>query len=118
LLGSLNVGALVEPLTAQMAEYLGVPNGLMVRQVARKSEAAVAGLRAFDVILKVGPQAVATLGDWERALHAHRGRQVQVTVLRDRRQQTITLQVDSKHCGKLEFEQGFPAGDIALLVQD
>jgi len=38
LLGSLNVGALVEPLTAQMAEYLGVPNGLMVRQVARKSE--------------------------------------------------------------------------------
>jgi len=104
---SLNVGALVEPLTAQMAEYLGVPNGLMVKEVARKSEAAVAGLRAFDVILKVGPQTVATLGDWERALHAHRGRQVQVTVLRDRKQQTITLQVDSKHCGKLEFEQGF-----------
>jgi S1-C subfamily serine protease len=110
------VGALVEPLTAQMAEYLGVPNGLMVRQVARKSEAAVAGLRAFDVILKVGPQAVATLGDWERALHAHRGRQVQVTVLRDRRQQTITLRVDSKHCGKLEFEQASPTGDMAMLV--
>jgi C-terminal processing protease CtpA/Prc len=117
LLGSLNVGALVEPLTAQMAEYLGVPNGLLVRQVARKSEAALAGLKAFDVILKVGPQAVATLGDWERALHAHRGRQVQVTVLRDRRQQTITLQVDSKHCGKLEFERKFPAGDMAMLVE-
>jgi len=44
LLGSsLNVGALVEPLTAQMAEYLGVPNGLLVRQVARKSEAAWPG---------------------------------------------------------------------------
>jgi C-terminal processing protease CtpA/Prc len=117
LLGSLNVGALVEPLTAQMAEYLGVPNGLLVRQVARKSEAALAGLKAFDVILRVGPQTVATLGDWERALHAHRGRQVQVTVLRDRRQQTITLQVDSKHCGKLEFEQGFSAGDMAMLVE-
>src|SRR5208282_3243375 len=38
--GSLNVGALVEPLTSQMAEYLGVPGGLMVKQVARKSEAA------------------------------------------------------------------------------
>ena len=71
---SLNVGALVEPLTAQMAEYLGVPNGLMVKEVARKSEAAVAGLRAFDVILKVGPQTIATLGDWERSLHAHRGK--------------------------------------------
>jgi predicted metalloprotease with PDZ domain len=118
LLGSsLNVGALVEPLTAQMAEYLGVPNGLLVRQVARKSEAAVAGLRAFDVILKVGPEAITTLGDWERALHLHRGKQVQVTVLRDRKQQTIMLQVDSKHCGKLEFEQGFPAGDGSLFVE-
>ncbi|MGA2833531.1 MAG: PDZ domain-containing protein [Terracidiphilus sp.] len=114
--GSLNVGALVEPLTAQMAEYLGVPNGLMVKQVARKSEAAVAGLRAFDVILKVGPETVKTMGDWERALHAHRGRQVQVTVLRDRKQQTITLQVDSKHCGKLERQPEFPAGNLALLV--
>ncbi|MFY9854254.1 MAG: PDZ domain-containing protein, partial [Terracidiphilus sp.] len=89
--GSLNIGALVEPLTAQMAEYFGVPNGLMVKQVARKSEAAVAGLRAFDVILKVGPETITTLGDWERALHAHRGKEVQVTVLRDRRQQTLML---------------------------
>jgi len=40
-----------------------------------------------------------------------------VTVLRDRKQQTITLQVDSKHCGKLEFEQRFPAGDVALFVE-
>ena len=38
---SLNVGALVEPLTSQMAEYLGVSSGLMVKQVARKSEAAL-----------------------------------------------------------------------------
>jgi S1-C subfamily serine protease len=114
--GSLNVGALVEPLTAQMAEYLGVPNGLMVKQVARKSEAAMAGLRAFDVIIKVGPETITTLADWERALHLHRGRLVQVTVLRDRRQQTITLQVDSKHCGKLELKQGFPSGNLALLV--
>jgi S1-C subfamily serine protease len=84
--------------------------------VARKSEAAMAGLRAFDVIIKVGPETITTLADWERALHLHRGRQVQVTVLRDRRQQTITLQVDSKHCGKLELKQGFPSGNLALLV--
>ena len=60
---SLNVGAMVEPLTSQMAEYLGVPNGLMVKQVARKSEAAAAGLKAFDVILKVGTETMTTLPD-------------------------------------------------------
>ena len=111
-----NVGALVEPLSSQMAQYLGVPNGLIVKQVARKSEAALAGLRTFDVILKVGPQTITTISDWERALHAHRGQQVQVTVLRDKKQQTITLQVDSKHCGKLDLDQQFPSGGLEALL--
>jgi membrane-associated protease RseP (regulator of RpoE activity) len=98
---SLNVGALVEPLTSQMAEYLGVPSGLMVKGVARKSEAAAAGLKAFDVILKVGPDAITTLGDWERALRSNQGKPVQVTVLREKKQQTLTLQVDSKRHSEL-----------------
>jgi len=114
---SLNVGALVEPLTSQMAEYLGVPGGLMVKQVARKSEASAAGLKAFDVILKVGPEAIATMADWERALHANQGKPVQVTVLRDKKQQTLTLQVNSKRRGLLEFEEIFPAEDGAMPAE-
>jgi len=98
---SLNVGALVEPLTSQMAEYLGVPSGLMVKEVARKSEADAAGLKAFDVILKVGPDAISTLGDWERALRSNQGKPVQVTVLREKKQQTLMLQVDSKRHSEL-----------------
>ena len=108
---SLNVGALVEPLTSQMAEYLGVPNGLMVKQVARKSEAAAAGLKAFDVILKVGAEPVTNLAGWDRALRSNLGKPVQVIILRDKKQLTLTLQVDSKRHGKLEPEQRFPAGN-------
>jgi S1-C subfamily serine protease len=97
--GSLNVGVMVEPLTTQMAEYLGVQNGLMVKQVAHKSAAAVAGLKAFDVILKVGSEPVRNLSGWDRALRANQGKTVQVTILRDRKQQSVTLDVDSKHHG-------------------
>ena len=115
---TLNVGAMVEPLTGQMAEYLGVPNGLMVKQVAHKSEAATAGFKAFDVILKVGPEAVTTLSDWDRALRSNQGKQVQVTILRDKKQQTLTLQVDSKHkTGALEMEEVFPAGDCQMVAE-
>jgi S1-C subfamily serine protease len=99
--GSLNVGALVEPLTGQMAAYLGVQAGLMVKEVARKSEAATAGLQAFDVILKVGSANIKTLSDWERALRVNQGKPVQVTVLREKKQQTLTLQVDSKRHSEL-----------------
>jgi membrane-associated protease RseP (regulator of RpoE activity) len=114
---TLNVGALVEPLTTQMAEYLGVPSGLMVKQVARRSEAAAAGLKAFDVILKVGPDAITNLSGWDRALRANQGKPVQVTILRDKKQQTLTLQVDSKHKGELEEEQIFPDGLCPLVAQ-
>jgi len=96
-IGNLNVGAQVEPLTAQMSEYLGVSGGLMVKQVTRKSEAAVAGFHAFDVILKVGADFIATSADWERSLRSNQGKPVPVTILRDKKQQVLTLQVDSKH---------------------
>jgi S1-C subfamily serine protease len=93
---TLKVGAIVEPLTAQMAEYLGVRNGLMVKQVARKSEAAAAGMKAFDVILKVGIDNIITVSDWDRLMRANQGKAVPITILREKRMQTLTLQVDSK----------------------
>ena len=102
---SLNVGAMVEPLTSQMADYLGVSSGLMVKQVVRKSEASAAGFKAFDVILKVGTESIATMSDWDRSLRANIGKQVQVTILRDKKQQTMNLQVDSKHKSEMNFEE-------------
>ncbi len=104
---TLKVGALVEPLTSQMADYLGVSGGLMVKQVTRKSEAAAAGLKAFDVILKVGTDPISTTADWERALRSNQGKPVQLTILRNRKQQTLTLQVDSKHKGELDTDDLF-----------
>jgi serine protease Do len=115
---TLKVGAMVEPLSSQMAEYLGVPGGLLVKQVARKTEADAAGLKVFDVILKVGTDPIATIADWERALHANQGKPVQVTILRDKKQQTLTLQVDSKHIrGDLEWEDLFPSDDCGMLAE-
>ena len=113
---SLNVGALVEPLTSQMAEYLGVSSGLMVKQVVRKSEAAAAGLKAFDVIIKVGAEGIATSADWDRALRANQGKPVLVTILRDKKQQTLTMQVDSKRKGAVNFEEIFPDGNCPLMA--
>jgi hypothetical protein len=116
--GGLKVGATVEPLSSQMADNLGVPSGLMVRQVANKSEAAAAGLKAWDVILKVGADSIATLSDWARALRANQGKPVQLTVLRDKKQQILTMKVDSKHTrGELEFDGIFSDDDCPILAE-
>jgi C-terminal processing protease CtpA/Prc len=114
---TLNVGAMVEPLTSQMAEYFGVPGGLMVKQVSKKSEAAIAGFKAFDVILKVGADPIVTSADWDRALRSNQGKPVQVTILRNKKQQSLTLQVDSKHRGAVEFDDIFSNGDLPQLAE-
>jgi len=115
--GSLKVGAMVEPLTSQMADYLGIKSGLMVKQVERKSEAETAGLRAFDVILKVGSDSIATAADWDRALRSNAGKPVQVTILRDKKQETVTLQVDSKRRSAVDRDEFFELGDEPMMAE-
>lgn len=118
---SLNVGAMVEPLTPQMADYLGVMSGIMIKEVARKSEAAAAGLKEHDVIVKVGNDAISTTADWDRAIRANQGKSVLVTILRDRKQQTVNLQVDSKHKSEVDFHEFLPGllpdGPSPLLTE-
>ncbi|HWE87170.1 MAG TPA: PDZ domain-containing protein [Terracidiphilus sp.] len=113
---SLNVGALVEPLTSQMSDYLGVSAGIMVKQVSRKSAAAAAGLKPFDIIMKVGADPIATTADWDRALRTNEGRAVSVTVLRARKQQTVSMQVDSKHHSLVVWTDMFSDEDCLLVA--
>ncbi len=58
------------------------------------------------------------LAGWDRALRSNQGKPVQVTILRDKKQQTLTLQVDSKHRqGSIEIEDVFPSGDCSLMAE-
>jgi serine protease Do len=93
---SLHVGVIVEPLTAQMADFLGVSSGIMIKSVAHKSAADAAGLKPHDVVLQIGGENVVTSSDWERLLRSSEGKPVQVEVLRDRVKQLFLLQVDGK----------------------
>ena len=62
----------------------------------------VPGLKAGDVITKVNGEAVPTLNTWVKTIHANRGKQVQVTIVRNRKEQILNLQAgDSKHKGEL-----------------
>ena len=93
---SFHVGALVERMTPEMQDYLGVDNGVIVKSVARHSAAAQAGLQAHDVILAVGAETVATTSDWERLLRASNGKVVPVSIQRDRARQTLWLQLNPR----------------------
>lgn len=92
-LGSPSVGVELDTLGSQLADYFGVKDGqgLLVKHVAENSPASRAGLKAGDVITKANGQPIVTLSEWMKMLHVNRGKQVQITLVRNRREQTVTL---------------------------
>ncbi len=92
-------GAALETLGPQLAEYFGAAtgNGLLVRSIEANSPASTAGLKAGDVVVRVNQVVVASGSDWMRLMHESKGRPVQVTILREKKEQVISLTPDAKH---------------------
>jgi membrane-associated protease RseP (regulator of RpoE activity) len=85
------VGVDLQPLPTGLADYFGAKNGVLVGNVFTNSPAATAGLKAADVIQKVNGQPIVSLADWEKAIRVNRGKEVQVTVIRDKKELTLTM---------------------------
>lgn len=109
------IGAMVESLTPQLADFFGVKDGggLLVRSVEKGSIAETAGLRAGDVIVRVEKERVNDIGDWRRMLHSKTGA-VSIGVVRDKREQNLTVTIpERKESGKLFNEDDLT--ELALL---
>ena len=103
-LGSPSVGVDLDVLGSQLADYFGVKDhmGLLVKHVADNSPAARAGIKAGDVITQANGQKMATLSEWMKMLHANRGKQVQLTLVRNKKEETVTLEArKGKNHGEL-----------------
>ncbi len=89
----LYIGAVVDPVGPQLGKYFGVRDGtgLLVRSVEADSPAAVAGLRAGDVVLTANGTRLTSRADWMASLRASEGRPVQLMVVRHRKEQPVTL---------------------------
>jgi C-terminal processing protease CtpA/Prc len=91
------LGVSVQALTPQLASYFGVPEGVLVTEVREGTPAARAGIRAGDVITKVGDQVVARPGDVSRAVAAgEAGSTLQVHVSRHRQPLTLDVTLDTQ----------------------
>ena len=101
---SLRSGLMVENITPQLGEFFGVKNGkgVLVRSVEKGSRAEKAGFRAGDVVVKVNDQVVHDASDFTHALRSASGASAAVTVVRDRKEQSLTLTLpERKDSGSL-----------------
>ena len=88
-------GLTVQPLSTQLGEYFGAPNGrgLLVTSVEKGSPAEVAGLKAGDVIVRVNNDRVTDSSDWRMAIRGKSGQTISLAIIRDKREQTVTLKL-------------------------
>ncbi|HYN14517.1 MAG TPA: PDZ domain-containing protein [Terriglobales bacterium] len=86
-------GLVVDNLTPQLGEYFGVKNGegVLVKSVEEGTPGKAAGFKAGDVIVRVNNQKVTDRGDWRSALRSNHSGKLTVGIVRDRREQNLTI---------------------------
>lgn len=100
-MGHPRLGVSVMSLTEQLGEHFGAEGGegALISGVRPETPAAKAGLRAGDVILSVAGEKVEGPGDITRILRDHEEGPVEVRILRDRRERTVTVDLEKPEAG-------------------
>jgi serine protease Do len=90
------LGISLQSMSPQLAEYFGLKdrNGALVTFVHPDSAAARAGIKAGDVILSVGGETVDNPGRFVHALRDKSEGAVEITVMRDRQERKLTVQLE------------------------
>jgi len=111
-------GLAVENLTPQLSEFFGAKNGngVLVRSVDKGSRAEKAGFRAGDVITKVNGETIHDTGDFTHALHSRKDSSASVGILREKKEQTLTLALPERPQSRV-LEESVEVPDIAAEVQ-
>ena len=94
----------------QLADFFGVKEGVLVKSVSKNSAAEKAGIKAGDVIVKVGDSKVTNTEEITRALRGlNQGRNtLTVTVIRNKKETPLSVTIEGAGNGTL--------GAIARLV--
>lgn len=102
-------GVMLETMSTQLADFFGATDGpgLLVRSVQDNSPGAAAGIRAGDVVIRANQRPMTSAAEWEKAVKNSHGQPLAITILRDRKEQTLTLTPDGRKRSSLEPE-AFP----------
>lgn len=93
-------------LNKQLGEYFEAPNGrgVLVKEVEEESNAAKAGIKAGDVITKIGDEPIKRFDDVTEALEdTDEGDKVAIEFIRKGKKNTVTLEISEQNYGDIWY---------------
>ncbi len=93
------LGVECESVGNQLAQYFGVRQGVLIRAVVKGSAAEHAGLKAGDVVTKIGDHPVASPMEIRDALRERTAKTVNIAVTRDHKDVAVAVTFDDNNDG-------------------
>ena len=99
--GRARLGIDAEEIGGQLGSFFGAPDGegILVRSVNAGSPAEKAGMKAGDVITNINGERVRTIGDLREKLAKSEDKPVQIGVLRNKNQMTLSVELPKRTTG-------------------
>ena len=112
------MGLSLQSMSPQLAEYFGLKDrsGALVVFVHPDTGAAKAGIKAGDVILSIGGEAVEHPFKAQQILQSKSEGPVEVKVMRDKQERTFTVQLEKGQTSSIMFISPDDFGDIDIEV--
>jgi periplasmic serine protease, Do/DeqQ family len=113
------LGVVIQEITPEIAETIGVKEGILVAQVAPGSPAEKAGLKVGDIIVAVDGEKVREVRELQfRIMKTPPGTEITLTIIRGGKEQTIKAKV-----GEMPEEVSFgqpqeQVGELGLSLRD
>jgi len=113
------LGVVIQEITPEIAETIGVKEGILISQVAPGSPAEKAGLKVGDIIVAIDGEKVREVRELQfRIMKTPPGTEVTLTILRGGKEQTIKAKV-----GEMPEEVSFgqpkeQVGELGLSLRD
>lgn len=94
------LGIEAESLTAQLAQFFGVKEGVLVRSVTSGSAAEKAGLKAGDIITKVEDKNVTSPMEVTSSIRQLDKQSFAITIVREKREMPLTVTISTSESGR------------------
>jgi serine protease Do len=106
------LGAELDPIDGQLAEYFAVEGGVLVRAVEANTPGARAGLQAGDVIVSVDGKATGSSGDVRTAIRsAPADKEIPIEVMRRRSKKNLAMEPRRPAAEKSDETEARPVRD-------